>query len=58
MTFTTSPKDNRGEKPGKNQALDGPFCDKYPGVLFEDKFPSANQMDGISKAGGGKMAAS
>ena len=27
-----------------------------PGPRFEDKFRSANQMDGISIAGGGKMA--
>ena len=47
---------NRGE----NQALGGaiPFCGEYPGPRFEDKFRSANQMDGISKAGGDKMAAS
>ena len=30
---------------------------EYPGPRFEDKFRSANQMDGISKAGGDKMAA-
>ena len=30
----------------------------YPGPRFEDKFQSANQMDGISKAGEDKMAAS
>ena len=44
----------------KNQALVGaiPFCGEYPGPLFQDKFRSANQMDGISKASGAKMAAS
>ena len=38
---------------GKNQALVGviPYCGEYPGPLFEDKFRSANQMDGISEAG-------
>ena len=43
---------------GKNQALVGviPFCDEYPGPRFEDRFRSANQMDGISKACGDKMA--
>ena len=37
---------------GKNQALVGaiPYCGEYPGPRFEDKFRSANQMDGISKA--------
>ena len=47
---------NRGE----NQALVGaiPFCGEYPGPRFENKFRSANQMDGISKAGRDKMAAS
>ena len=34
------------------------FCREHPGLRFEDKFRSANQMDGISKAGGDKMAAS
>ena len=45
---------------GKNQALVGaiPFCGEYPGSRFEDKLGSANQVDGISKAGGDKMAAS
>ena len=45
---------------GENQALVGtiPFCGEYPGPRFEDKFRSANQMDGISKDGGDKMAAS
>ena len=45
---------NRGE----NQALVGaiPFCGEYPGPRFEDKFRSANQMDRISIADGGKMA--
>ena len=43
---------------GKNQALVGaiPFCGEYPGPRFEDKFRSANQIDGISIADGGKMA--
>ena len=43
---------------GKNQALVGaiPFCGKYSGPRFEDKFRSANQMDRISIAGGCKMA--
>ena len=38
---------------GKNQALVAaiPYCGEYPGPRFEDKFRSANQMDGISKAG-------
>ena len=41
-------QNNRGE----NQALVGaiPYCGEYPGPRFEDKFRSANQMDGISKA--------
>ena len=45
---------------GKNQTLVGaiPFCGEYPGPRFEDKFRSANRMDGISKAGGDKMVAS
>ena len=45
---------NRGE----NQTLVGaiPFCGEYPGPRFEDKFRSANQIDGISIADGGKMA--
>ena len=45
---------------GKNQVLveEIPFCGKHPGPRFEDKFRSANQMGGISKAGGDKMAAS
>ena len=43
---------------GKNQTLVGviPFCGEYPGPRFDDKFRSANQIDGISIAGGGKMA--
>ena len=43
---------------GENQALVRaiPFCGEYPGPQFEDKFRSANQMDGILIAGGGKMA--
>ena len=43
---------------GKNQTLAGaiPFCGEYPGPRFEDKFRSANQIDGISIADGGKMA--
>ena len=38
---------------GKNQALVGaiPFGGEYPGPRFEDKFQSANQLHGISKAG-------
>ena len=45
---------------GKNQALVGaiPFCGEYPGPRFEDKFRSVNQMDGISEAGGDRMATS
>ena len=47
---------NRREKPdiGWSDAI----SDEYPGRRFEDKFPSANQMDGISKAGGDKMVPS
>ena len=47
---------NRGE----TQALVGaiPFCGEYPGSRFEDKFRSANQIDGNPKAGGDKMAGS
>ena len=43
---------------GKNQTLVGaiPFCGEYPGPRFEVKFRSANQIDGISIADGGKMA--
>ena len=43
---------------GENQALVGaiPFCGEYPGSRYEDKLRSANQMDGISIADGGKMA--
>ena len=43
---------------GKTQALVAAisFCGEYSGPRFEDKFWSANQMDGISKAGGDKMA--
>ena len=43
---------------GKNQTLVGaiPFCGEYPDPRFEDKFRSANQIDGISIADGGKMA--
>ena len=43
---------------GKNQALIRAIsiCGEYPGPRFEDKFRSANQMDGISKADGDKMA--
>ena len=45
---------------GENQVLVGaiPFSGEYPGPRFEDKFRSANRMDGISKAAGDKMAAS
>ena len=41
----------------ENQGLVGaiPFCGEYPGPGFEDKFRSANQMNGISKAGGDKV---
>ena len=48
------------ETEGKNQALVEviPFCGEHPGSWFEDTFRSANEMDGISKAGRGKMAAS
>ena len=51
---------NQFNNRGKNQALVGaiPFCGKHPGPRFEDKFRPANQMDGISKAGRDKMAAS
>ena len=37
---------------GENQTLVGaiPFCGEYPGPRFEDKFRSANQIDGISIA--------
>ena len=45
----------------EKQALVGAmilFCGEYLGPRFEDKFRSANQMDGISKAGGDKMTAS
>ena len=43
---------------GENQTLAGaiPFCGEYPGPRFEDKFRSANQIDGISIVDGGKMA--
>ena len=43
---------------GKSQTLVGaiPFCGEYPGPRFEDKFRSANQIDGISIVDGGKMA--
>ena len=42
----------------KNQVLVGaiPFCGEYPAPRFEDKFRSANQMDGISIDDEGKMA--
>ena len=48
------PLNNRRE----DQALVGVilFCGEYLGPRFEDKFRSANQMDGISIADGGKMA--
>ena len=44
---------------GENQALVEAisFCGEHPGPRFEDKFRSANQMDGISKAGRDIMAA-
>ena len=51
----------REEKPGnlgEKLVATIPFCGEYPGPRFEDKFRSANQMDGISKAGGDKMATS
>ena len=43
---------------GEIQTLVGviPFCGEYPGPRFEDKFRSANQKDGISKAGGDEVA--
>ena len=43
----------------ENQALAGaiPFCDEHPGSRFEDNFRTVNQIDGILKAGGDKMAA-
>ena len=49
---------NKGETKGESQALVAaiPFCSEYPGPPFEDKFRSANQMDRISIADGGKMA--
>ena len=42
----------------KNKALvrATPFCGEYLGPWFEDEFRPANQMDGISITGGGKMA--
>ena len=45
---------------GENQALVTmiAFCGEHPDPRFEDKFRSANQMDGVSKSGGDKMAAS
>ena len=55
MTETTLiTRTNRGE----NQTLVGviPFCGEHPGPRFEDKFRSANQIDGISIADGGKMS--
>ena len=47
-----------GTTEGKNQTLVRaiPFCGECPGPRFEDKFRSANQIDGISIADGGKMA--
>ena len=39
-----------GENPGIG------WSDIISGPRFEDKFRSANQMEGISKAGGDKMA--
>ena len=33
-----------------------PCCGEYSGPRFGDKFQSANQIDGISTVGGGKMA--
>ena len=54
----TNPVNHENRQKGKNQALVRamPFCGEYPGPRCEDKFRSANQMDGISIAGGGKMA--
>ena len=46
--------ENRGGKLALVGAI--PFCVEYPGARFEDKFRSANQMDGISIVDGGKMA--
>ena len=48
---------NQSANRGENQALVGAisFCDEYPAYRFEEKFRSANQMDGISIADGGKM---
>ena len=57
--FGVIPMSNRVKATeGKNQTLVGaiPFCGEYPGPRFEDKFRSANQIDGISIADGGKMA--
>ena len=45
---------NRGKKPGIGGTIGG----KYPATRFEDKFRSANQIDGMSIAGGRKIAAS
>ena len=41
-------KRNRGENQTLAAAI--PYCGEYSGPRFEDKFRSANQMDGISKA--------
>ena len=56
--FVTRRRLNHATTEGKNQTLVGaiPFCGEYPGPRFEDKFRSANQIDGISIADGGKMA--
>ena len=43
---------NRGEKPDIGDTI----CGEYPDTRFEEKFRSANQMDGISIAGGRKIA--
>ena len=45
---------NRGENQALVRAIR--FCGEYLDPRFEDKFRSANQMDGISIGGGGKMA--
>ena len=52
------PQNGRLGTEGKNQTLVGaiPFCGEYPGPRFDNKFRSANQIDGISIADGGKMA--
>ena len=56
MPFYSPTGKNRGEKQASVGAI--PFCGEYPGPPFEDKFRSTNQMNGISKAGGNKLAGS